>query len=167
MTDGRTRLTLIHRLRRPTVGAGPGRRPPLLLLLHGVGSNELAMASLAGRFDPRFAVVSARAPIDLAPFSFAWFHVTFTDRGPRIDPGEAEAAWTGIASFIDEAVDAYDLDPARVFVAGFSQGGIVGLGTLLTAPEKVAGVVCMSGRLPRGGPAACRPGDATARTSRC
>ena len=43
---------------------------------------------------------------------------------------------------------AYGLDPERVFIAGFSQGGIVALATLLTSPEKVAGAVCMSGRLP-------------------
>ena len=53
-----------------------------------------------------------------------------------------------MAQFIDEAVAAYDAEPRRVFVAGFSQGGIVALTTMLTAPERLAGAVCMSGRLP-------------------
>jgi phospholipase/carboxylesterase len=120
----------------------------MLILLHGVGSNELAMASLTDWFDPRFIVVSVRAPIELQAFAFAWFHVTFTDGGPVIDGDEAVAAWRGAARFVEEAVAAYDADPARVYLAGFSQGGIVGLGTILLAPEQVAGVVCMSGRLP-------------------
>jgi len=34
-----------------------------------------------------------------------------------------------------------------VYLAGFSQGGIMTLATLLTAPDKVAGGVSMSGRL--------------------
>jgi phospholipase/carboxylesterase len=120
----------------------------MLVLLHGVGSNELAMAALMEWFDPRFIVVSARAPIELEPFSFAWLHVTFTPDGPIIEGDEAVAACRDAVAFIDEAVAAYGADPDRVYLAGFSQGGIVGLGTLLTAPDKVAGVVCMSGRLP-------------------
>jgi phospholipase/carboxylesterase len=141
-------LSLVHRVRAPGVGAGAGRRVPLLLLLHGVGSNELAMAALAGSFDPRFLVVSVRAPGELAPFAFAWLHENFTAHGPTIDPADAAAATTAITRFIDEAIDAYEVDPARVYVAGFSQGGIVALATLLTAPEQVSGVVSMSGRLP-------------------
>jgi phospholipase/carboxylesterase len=105
------------------------------------------MASLAETFDPRFIVISARSPIELKPFAFAWFHVTFTIGGPVIDRDEAEAAWTQVGDFIDEAVVAYDADPACVFIVGFSQGGIIAIATLLTAPEKLAGVVCMSGRL--------------------
>jgi phospholipase/carboxylesterase len=48
---------------------------------------------------------------------------------------------------VDEAVAAYDADPARVYVGGFSQGGIMALAALLTAPERIAGAVAMSGRL--------------------
>jgi phospholipase/carboxylesterase len=64
-----------------------------------------------------------------------------------IDRDEAVAAWKRIAEFVDEAVAAYDADPARVYLAGFSQGGIMALATLLTAPQRIAGAVMMSGRL--------------------
>ena len=149
MTQSRREsLSLVHRVRAPTRVVSPGTPPPMLVLLHGVGSNELAMASLMDWFDPRFIVVSVRAPIELEPFAFAWFHVTFTRHGPVIESDEAVAACRGAALFIDEAVAAYGADPGRVYLVGFSQGGIVGLGAMLTAPEKVAGVVCMSGRLP-------------------
>jgi phospholipase/carboxylesterase len=144
---GRRTLSLAHRVRGASAETADPR-PPMLLLLHGVGSNELAMAALMDWFDNRFIVVSARAPIELEPFSFAWLHVTFTPDGPIIEGEEAIAACRDAAAFVDEAVAAYGADPERVYLAGFSQGGIVGLGTLLTAPEKVAGVVCMSGRLP-------------------
>jgi phospholipase/carboxylesterase len=146
--DRRQSLSLAHRVRRATRAEGADVRPPLLVLLHGVGSNELAMAALSAWFDPRFIVISARAPIELEPFAFAWLHVTFTPDGPIIEGDEAIAACRDAAAFVDEAVVAYGADPARVYLAGFSQGGILGLGTLLTAPEKVAGAVCMSGRLP-------------------
>jgi phospholipase/carboxylesterase len=105
------------------------------------------MARLVGAFDPRFIVIAARSPIELGQNAYGWFHARFTPQGPQIDAAEAEAAWKHIASFIDELVAEYDADPARVFIAGFSQGGIMALATMLTAPEKLAGVACMSGRL--------------------
>jgi phospholipase/carboxylesterase len=145
----RPRLSLVHRVRRPTRSAGSdGARPPLLVLLHGIASNELAMAALSDAFDPRFVVVSPRAPIELEPFAFAWFPMAFTPEGPRIDGGDLERAWTMLPGFLDEAVAAYDIDPDQVYVAGFSQGGMLALSTMLTSPERLAGVVCMSGHLP-------------------
>jgi phospholipase/carboxylesterase len=161
MTDGhrrsrRPRLSLAYRLR----GSPPAdlAAPPLLILLHGIGGNELAMAALAPAFDVRFLVISARSPVEIAPFSFAWLSVELTPDGPRVDAAEARRAWEALLAFIDEAVAAFGADPHRVFVAGFSQGGIVALAALLTAPEKIAGVVCMSGRLlPEALPAAAPP----------
>ena len=141
-------LSLVHTVRPPAPGANAtGERPPLLVLLHGVGANERQMAQLAPAFDPRFVVVSARSPLALGPDAFGWFHVRFTAQGPLIAADEAEAGWKLVARFLGEVVAAYDADPARVFLAGFSQGGIMALATLLTAPEQLAGVVSMSGRL--------------------
>jgi phospholipase/carboxylesterase len=106
------------------------------------------MAALANAFDPRFIVISARSPIELGQNAYGWFHLPrFTPQGPQIDAAEAEAGWKHIAAFIDELVTEYHAEPSRVFIAGFSQGGIMALATMLTAPEKLAGVACMSGRL--------------------
>lgn len=143
-----TMPSLVHivRLPEPAVQAD-GMKPPMLILLHGVGSNERSMAQRAPAFDPRFVVVSVRSPLTLGPDAFGWFRVRFTATGPVIDADEAKVGWKLLALFIDEAVTLYDADPARVFLAGFSQGGIMALATLLTAPAKVAGAVVMSGRL--------------------
>ena len=156
-------LSLHHVVRLPTASPAVGERAPLLVLLHGVGGNEEAMLSLASAVDPRFLVVSARGPHTLGPRAFGWFHVTFGAQGPVIAADEAAASWAAIARFVDEAVAAYDTDPTRVYLAGFSQGAIMGLATLLTAPSRVAGVVAMSGRLlpevlPHAAPAAALEG---------
>ena len=143
-----TRLSLAHEVRPAAPGANaPGERPPLLILLHGVGANEQQMMQLAPSFDPRFIVVSVRSPLVLGPNAFGWFHVTFTANGPKIVAEEAAAGWKQLAQFIDEAVAAFGADPARVFIAGFSQGGIMALATMLAAPQKLAGAIWMSGRL--------------------
>jgi phospholipase/carboxylesterase len=119
----------------------------LVHLLHGLGGNELSMASLADGFDPRFIVISVRSPIEVGAFAFAWFHETTTLEGPVIDADEAESGWKRAVDLTDEAVAAYGADPSRVFIAGFSQGGIIALAAMLTSPERFAGAVCMSGRL--------------------
>ncbi len=67
--------------------------------------------------------------------------------GTSIVPEEAELGWQNVARFIGAAVATYDADWARVYIAGFSQGAIMAIATMLTSPERLAGVVAMSGRL--------------------
>ncbi|MGH2436168.1 MAG: alpha/beta hydrolase, partial [bacterium] len=122
-------------------------RPPLLLLLHGVGSHEADLFMLAPHLDERFLIVSARAPHTLAPGMYAWFEVQLDPVTPVINPEQAEASRQILVQFIDEVVGAYNADPGGVFLMGFSQGAIMSLSLLLTQPEKVSGVVAMSGRV--------------------
>lgn len=139
------RLSLYH-LTHPPSQPAPGR-PPLLLLLHGVGSHEGDLIQLAPYLDSRFFNVSARAPITLGPGMYGWFHLILDPFQPVINPEEAEQSRQILIRFIDEVVDAYGVDPQRVYLLGFSQGAIMSLGIALTRPDKVAGVVAMSGRI--------------------
>ncbi|HMA33496.1 MAG TPA: alpha/beta fold hydrolase, partial [Chloroflexia bacterium] len=123
-----------------------GGTPPLLLLLHGVGSNEHDLISLAPALDPRFHVVSLRAPHTLEPGSYAWFHVVFTPEGPQHNSAEAEASRELLIDTIPALVAATATDPQRVYLLGFSQGAIMSLSLALTEPNLIAGVVAMSGR---------------------
>lgn len=146
----------LHHLVRPPKVNSP--KPPLLILLHGVGSNEQDLFGLAPLLDERFLVLSVRAPINLMPGSYAWFHLEFVDGTPRINPVEAESSRVTILQFIDQAVRAYDADPRAVYLMGFSQGAIMSASLMLTEPEVLAGVIAMSGRiLPEVRPKASAP----------
>jgi phospholipase/carboxylesterase len=140
-------VSLTHLVRNP---AHDGRTPPppLLLLLHGVGSNEEDLFGLAPYLDERFLVVSARAPVALDYGGYGWFRIDFTPRGMEADVGQAKESLGMLPGFIDEMVETYGADGRRVYLAGFSQGAMMTLALLLTRPEKLAGVVAMSGRLP-------------------
>jgi len=139
-------LSLTHLVRQPAV---PSQGlPPLLLLLHGLGSNEEDLMGLAPALDPRFLIVSARAPITMERGSYAWFNIQFTATGIVTSPKEVEASRVILLKFVDELVDAYHADPKRVYLMGFSQGCIMSLAAVLTQPKKFAGVVGMSGRMP-------------------
>jgi phospholipase/carboxylesterase len=122
-------------------------QPPLLVLLHGFGSNEHDLFGLHPYLDERFAIVSVRAPLTLQPGSHAWYRIEWmADGSIRMDDAEAERGLESAAKFIDEAVAAYGVDPRRVFVGGFSQGAIMSECLALTTPDKFAGAVLMSGR---------------------
>lgn len=138
-------FSLIHLTRAPT--EKQPRLPPLLLLLHGVGSHEGDLINLAPYLDGRFFIASARAPITLAPGMYGWFHVELDPITPVIVPEEAESSRLLLLKFLDELVDAYDLDLKGVYLMGFSQGAIMSLSLVLTRPDRLAGVVAMSGRI--------------------
>lgn len=121
--------------------------PPLLILLHGIGSNEQDLFALAPYLDERFLILSARAPIMLMPGSYAWFHAEFSRDGTRVNAQEAESSRLAILGFIDEVVRAYGAERARVYLMGFSQGAIMSMSIMLTRPDAVAGVVAISGRI--------------------
>ena len=137
-------LSLVHLIRQ---AQAEEKAPPLLLLLHGVGSHEHDLFGLAPYLDKRFLILSARAPNTLQPGSYAWFEVSFTPQGPVINPAQAEASRKALITFIDEAVNAYGADPKQVYLMGFSQGAIMSASIALTRPDLVAGVVLMSGRI--------------------
>jgi phospholipase/carboxylesterase len=128
--------------------APEGKKPPLLLLLHGVGANERDLFPLAPELDPRLQILSLRAPLTRGPNSFAWFTVAFLPEGYKIAPEQLDASRKRIVEFIHAAIERYDADPQRVYLLGFSQGAITSLAVALTEPERLAGVIALSGRIP-------------------
>ena len=139
-------LALVHLTQQPRRRGD--RPPPLLLLLHGYGSNEADLFGLAPYVDPRFLIVSARAPYTLTYGSYAWFEIGWTNSGITIDARQAEASRKLVLEFLGAAIHAYGADPQQVYLCGFSQGAILSASVALTQPELVAGAVLMSGRVP-------------------
>jgi phospholipase/carboxylesterase len=135
---------LVHRVRPAQDGV---TKAPCLLLLHGVGANEAGFIELARQMDPRLVVILLRGPLVLAPGRFAWFQVSFTPSGPAINPAQAEASRLKLLDFIGQLPAAYDVDPQRIWIAGFSQGGIMSASVGLTVPTSVAGIGVLSGRI--------------------
>lgn len=149
MTD--PRLPLAHRIRMPR--NGDHANAPCLLLLHGVGANEVGLASIAAQIDPRFTVILVRSPLQFGPMQFGFFQVAFTASGPQINAEQAEQSRQLVGAFIERLPEVYGIDPKRVWIAGFSQGGILSASVGLTRPDLVRGFGILSGRiLPEIGP---------------
>lgn len=141
----RDALPLRH-IARPPEQKDEGK-PPVLMMLHGVGSNERDLFRLASSLDPRLYVLSLQGPEPMGPDQHGWYDLNFAPDGPKPDPGQIEETRQTLVSFIERAATHYPVDPGRVYLFGFSQGAIMSLTLLLTHPEPVSGVVAVAGRM--------------------
>lgn len=122
-------------------------KPPVIVLMHGIGSNEKDLFSLADQLPDSFLVISLRAPITLSNESYAWYHFSF-ENGKRIgNQEEAEKSRKIIIEFIDKLKTKHVFNDKRIYLCGFSQGAIMAYSIGLTIPDKIKGIAVMSGRL--------------------
>ena len=133
-------------LQRPAAATTP--RPWLLVLMHGVGSNEQDLMGLAPQIPERFHVLSLRAPFRMGPGAHAWFDFSIEPNGERsINEAQEAQSRALVAQTIASAAEQLGIPPERVVVGGFSQGGIMALSLLLTQPALMQAAMVWHGRL--------------------
>ena len=138
-------MSLHHLVREPKIKLD---KNPLLLLLHGYGSNEEDLFSFASELPEEYYVISVRAPYELGYGSYAWYAINFdADENKFSNIPQAQESRNLIANFIDELVANYPIDTTKVTLIGFSQGTILSYAIALSYPEKIQRVVAMSGYL--------------------
>ncbi|EXJ53091.1 alpha/beta hydrolase [Microbacterium sp. MRS-1] len=120
---------------------GPETRAgrPLLLLLHGYGSDERDLFGLAPFLPDAFVLAAVRAPL-APPFpapGWSWYPIEGLDGRSS---GAVTAAADALIAWIDRATDA-----ETIGILGFSQGAAVALQALRLQPERFAFVVNLAG----------------------
>ena len=122
--------------------------PWLLVLMHGVGSNEEDLFGLADFVPPAFHVLSLRAPYTMAPHMYAWFQFSVNPDGSRnIDDQQEKTSRALVEQACQQACEQLQIPPERVVLGGFSQGGIMSLSVLLTQPALLRAVLVWHSRL--------------------
>jgi phospholipase/carboxylesterase len=111
---------------------------PVALLLHGFGSNEQDLSSLAQAIGLTVPWASLRAPITMGNGGAAWFEIV-TPGNPDAQP--VEAATDAIWAWVDANLGA----DVKVIPIGFSQGGLMASQLLRSKPERVAATVVLGG----------------------
>jgi phospholipase/carboxylesterase len=121
---------------------------PLLLILHGYGSHEGDLFSLAPHLPLEPVIASLRAPLS-AGQGWAWFPISTPG-----DPGaeSLDAAAAGVLEWLDALPE----QPTSIGLLGFSQGGAMALQLLRHAPDRFVFAVQLSGFVASGE----RPEDA-------
>ncbi|TSE09071.1 MULTISPECIES: alpha/beta hydrolase [Aquimarina] len=138
-------LSLYHIIQAPSIKK---EKTPVLFMFHGYGSDENDLFSFAAELPEELCIISVRAPYPMQPYGNAWYAIYFdAAQGKFSDDKQAIESRDKIANFIDEAVNAYDLDSDNVTLLGFSQGTILSYAVALSYPQKVNNVIALSGYL--------------------
>lgn len=120
------------------------KHAPLLLLLHGYGSNEADLFSLTSYIPSTYHVVSLQAPIAMGE-GFAWFPIHFTDAMERwTNPDEVKKAIQFIGDFLTFYSNKEKYNSQQVYMMGFSQGAMLSYAVGLNH-ENVKGIAALSG----------------------
>lgn len=142
--DPLTKVRLAYEIKTPK---SPTKNSPLLILLHGYGSNEKDLFGFADQLDDRLTVVCPRAPITLQTNRYAWYNLNLNSGETKYQFENVAKAKNEIVSFIKEIQQKHGLNNSKVIVGGFSQGAIMSSYIGLTEPEMIDGIIALSGHL--------------------
>ncbi len=139
MTD----LSLEYIAREPKVIS---THTPLILLIHGYGSNKEDLFSFAAELPEQALVISVQAPTALPFGGYAWYSITFdADENKFSNPDEGKNSVQKLNIFIDEIINKYNINTDKIFMTGFSQGAILSYAYSFTFLNKVKYIVALSG----------------------
>ncbi|HLV20209.1 MAG TPA: PHB depolymerase family esterase [Polyangiaceae bacterium] len=136
--------------RHEPTGLAPGQRRPLLVFLHGLGSSGrfafegLGLGELGRR--ERVFIVAPDGSTDANGRKFWNAHPACCDFDRR---GPDDVARLG--ALIDAWRQRVDVDPARVYVAGFSNGGFMAHRLGCELPDRIAAIASIAGAGPAEG----------------
>jgi phospholipase/carboxylesterase len=119
---------------------------PLVIFLHGYGSNEQDLFGIKDDLPASYTYLSVRAPMTMEEGSYQWFR----KKGEGAYNGETDDLKTSgqvLQDFIAQAAKKYHTEPDKVVLVGFSQGAITSYEVALRHPEAVGAIAALSGRI--------------------
>ena len=128
-------------------GFQPDTRYPMVVLLHGFGSNMQDLAGLCpaiGGDGYLFALPNAPMAIQTGYGSvgYAWHPPDESDGGEQ-----AERSAELLAGFFEEVLDEYRVAAGEAVLGGFSQGGMMTYRCGLTSPDLFRGLAALSAKV--------------------
>jgi phospholipase/carboxylesterase len=128
-------------------GEGPF---PAIIALHGWGASAHDLLGLAPILHEGRAIVlcpqgQVAVPFGGGQYGYGWFPLR-TGAPPDVEAFRHAAE--ALRAFVDMALERYPIDPQRVVVAGFSQGGMMAYDLGLREPSRFAGVAALSSWFP-------------------
>ncbi|MEM6488141.1 MAG: dienelactone hydrolase family protein [Pseudomonadota bacterium] len=137
----------------PRSGPALGTAERLVVLLHGYGADGDDLFGLAGPLGQAlpgtaFRSPNAPQPCRANPFGRQWFPIPWIDGSAEAerDRGFAASVET-LNAYLDAAMAAEGVEPARTALVGFSQGTMMALHVSARRGTALAGIVGFSGRL--------------------
>jgi len=122
--------------------------PPVIILLHGYGSNEEDLFGLRTALPPYYLIASVRAPRKADVGGYQWFEREIVNGKYTGKKEHLEQSRQAILKFAREFTAKYKADAGSIYLVGFSQGAMMSYEAGLTAPEKIKGIAVLSGKMP-------------------
>lgn len=121
---------------------------PVVVLLHGRGSDRTDLFSLRRFFPREWAVIAPDAPFPAAPWGYgpgrAWYR--YLGRNTP-EPESFSSSLDAVGTLLDELPDTLGHEPGPIALGGFSQGGTVSVAYALTHPDRALSILNFSGFL--------------------
>lgn len=137
--------SLEYKLKLPEIDNGEPL--PLLIFLHGYGSNELDSDRFAQSFDQRYLVYSVKAPYKIGEAKYKWFDF-------KRDGEDFIYSYDQMNESVDRIIDLlyyikqkHHIDDSKIIIGGFSQGAMMSLAVSLRHSELFSGAMILSGDL--------------------
>jgi len=135
-------MSLLYTAHVPA-GDGPF---PAIIAIHGWGANAHDLLGLAPLLHGGRAVVlcpqgPVAVPFGNGEYGYGWFPLR---TGAPPDVAAFEHAADALREFVDRSLQRYPIDPKKVVLAGFSQGGVMGYELALREPVRFAGLAALS-----------------------
>lgn len=141
---------LLTDLALPYLAAAPADSTgkPLVIFLHGYGSDERDLFGIKDDLSPDYIYLSVRAPLDVDGGGHKWFSqdTAVADDYEGVT-SDADASTALLTQFIEQATRKYNTQPDKVILIGFSQGAMMTYQIGLQHPELVHGIAPLSGKI--------------------
>jgi phospholipase/carboxylesterase len=120
---------------------------PLVIFMHGYGSNELDLFGINFALPKDYNYLSVRAPVTLQEGRYQWF--TQKPNSPDYDGVTVDLKRSGqvLRQFIEQATVKYHTQASKVYLVGFSQGAMMTYEVALRDPKLVGGIAALSGKV--------------------
>jgi phospholipase/carboxylesterase len=140
-------VELIHTLYQPAA-TGPF---PTILTLHGRGANAFDLLGLAPYLSGgRFMMICPQGPLEtpIGPdaVGYAWYPMSM---GGAPDVEAMLSSQRKLQAFLDDCLKSYPIDPKKLAILGFSQGGVMAYSLALGNAERFAALAVLSSWLPK------------------
>lgn len=128
-----------------------GRGPfPTVLALHGYGASAhdlLGLAPQLRRGELVYLCPQGPLSLEIGPGQrgYAWFPI---DPSGQVSASALVGARGALEGFLEDAIKIHPIDPERIVVMGFSQGGVMAYDLALGRPERFKALVALSSWLP-------------------
>lgn len=122
---------------------------PLLIVLHGRGSNAANSMQWARQLGRDWLVVTAQAPYPMGEDRHQWYPLEIRGKERFYEYSAALESKQQVTQLLNSLCSEHPIQKDKIVVIGFSQGGFMTSILALENPELFAGIGILSGGIPK------------------